>query len=214
MDARVDYCFLISSAMLVSRMLFDCKYMSWSCTVNLRQYIDSRIPVAEYQANTITSRGGPQYTISAHYYVAKIGLTRNNGLGRPITARSGLLHLIEGHRMLRVPHSVRVPDTIFCVTSTIISKQQTPSAPVACYGLVHVPSRQYMIVTRKVRVKCNEDDTIGDLKKLIAAQVGTRPEKIRIQKWYTVYKVGGFGIAGKAYSSTTLLYSCTVRTLL
>lgn len=34
-------------------------------------------------------------------------------------------------------------------------------------------------VGKKVRVKCNEDDTIGDLKKLIAAQVGTRPEKIR-----------------------------------
>jgi ubiquitin-like protein 5 len=69
---------------------------------------------------------------------------------------------------------------------------------------------------KKVRVKVNEDDTIGDLKKLIAAQVyqsfsrlnllfsrfvklirkhfsahqvGTRPEKIRIQKWYTVFKV-------------------------
>ena len=41
---------------------------------------------------------------------------------------------------------------------------------------------------KKVRVKCNEDDTIGDLKKLVAAQVGTRPEKIKIQKWYTVYK--------------------------
>ena len=41
---------------------------------------------------------------------------------------------------------------------------------------------------KKVRVKVNEDDTIGDLKKLIAAQVGTRPEKIRIQKWYTVFK--------------------------
>jgi ubiquitin-like protein 5 len=36
---------------------------------------------------------------------------------------------------------------------------------------------------KKVRVKCNEDDTIGDLKKLVAAQTGTRPEKIRIQKW-------------------------------
>lgn len=34
---------------------------------------------------------------------------------------------------------------------------------------------------KKVRVKCNEDDTIGDLKKLVAAQTGTRPEKIRIQ---------------------------------
>ena len=37
---------------------------------------------------------------------------------------------------------------------------------------------------KKIRVKCNKDDTIGDLKKLIAAQTGTRPEKIRIQKWY------------------------------
>lgn len=47
----------------------------------------------------------------------------------------------------------------------------------------------YYFQYQKVRVKCNEDDTIGDLKKLIAAQVGTRPEKLRIQKWYTVYKV-------------------------
>ncbi|KAJ4800487.1 Ubiquitin-like protein 5 [Rhynchospora pubera] len=41
---------------------------------------------------------------------------------------------------------------------------------------------------KKVRVKCNEDDTIGDLKKLVAAQTGTRPDKIRIQKWYNIYK--------------------------
>ena len=41
---------------------------------------------------------------------------------------------------------------------------------------------------KKIRVKCNEDDTIGDLKKLAAAQLGTRPEKLKIQKWYTVYK--------------------------
>ncbi|CAI5951254.1 unnamed protein product [Closterium sp. NIES-65] len=41
---------------------------------------------------------------------------------------------------------------------------------------------------KKIRVKCNEDDTIGDLKKLVAAQTGTRPEKIRIQKWYNIYK--------------------------
>lgn len=41
---------------------------------------------------------------------------------------------------------------------------------------------------KKVRVKCNEDDTIGDLKKLVAAQTGTRAEKIRIQKWYNIYK--------------------------
>lgn len=41
---------------------------------------------------------------------------------------------------------------------------------------------------KKVRIKCNEDDTIGDLKKLAAAQLGTRPEKLKIQKWYTIYK--------------------------
>lgn len=41
---------------------------------------------------------------------------------------------------------------------------------------------------KKVRVKCNEDDLIGDLKKLIAAQIGTRPEKIRLQKWHTIFK--------------------------
>ena len=31
---------------------------------------------------------------------------------------------------------------------------------------------------------CSEDDTIGDLKKMVAAQTGTRPDKIRIQKWW------------------------------
>ncbi|KAG2659972.1 ubiquitin-like protein 5 [Panicum virgatum] len=44
---------------------------------------------------------------------------------------------------------------------------------------------------KKVRVKCNEDDTISDLKRLVAAlvaaQTGTRADKIRIQKWYTIY---------------------------
>ena len=43
-------------------------------------------------------------------------------------------------------------------------------------------------VGKKIRVKCNEDDTIGDLKKVAAAMLGTRPERLRIQKWYTVYK--------------------------
>uniref|UniRef100_A0A670IGB4 Ubiquitin-like protein 5 n=1 Tax=Podarcis muralis TaxID=64176 RepID=A0A670IGB4_PODMU len=32
---------------------------------------------------------------------------------------------------------------------------------------------------KKVRVKCNSDDTIRDLKKLIAAQTGTRWDKIK-----------------------------------
>ena len=39
-------------------------------------------------------------------------------------------------------------------------------------------------------MKCNEDDTVGDLKKLIAAQTGTKWDKIVLKKWYTIYKVG------------------------
>ncbi|CDW53663.1 alpha mannosidase 2C1 [Trichuris trichiura] len=35
---------------------------------------------------------------------------------------------------------------------------------------------------KKVRIKCNPTDTIGDLKKLIAAQTGTRPEKVVLKK--------------------------------
>lgn len=41
---------------------------------------------------------------------------------------------------------------------------------------------------KKIRVKCNPDDTIGDLKMLAAAHIGTRPDKIRLQKWYNVFK--------------------------
>lgn len=41
---------------------------------------------------------------------------------------------------------------------------------------------------KKVRVKCNPDDTVGDLKKLIAAQTGTKWDKIVLKKWYTVFK--------------------------
>lgn len=46
---------------------------------------------------------------------------------------------------------------------------------------------------KKVRVKCkyefnlitySPDDTIGDLKLLIAAQTGTAPEKLVLKKWY------------------------------
>ncbi|KAI8319906.1 ubiquitin-like protein [Martensiomyces pterosporus] len=41
---------------------------------------------------------------------------------------------------------------------------------------------------KKVRVKCNPSDKIGDVKKLIAAQTGTRPEKITLKRSTTVYK--------------------------
>ncbi|XP_016011546.2 ubiquitin-like protein 5 [Rousettus aegyptiacus] len=41
---------------------------------------------------------------------------------------------------------------------------------------------------KKVRVKCSTDDTIGDLKKLIAAQTGARWNKIVLKKCYTIFK--------------------------
>jgi ubiquitin-like protein 5 len=42
-----------------------------------------------------------------------------------------------------------------------------------------------------VRVKCSPDDTVGDLKKLIAAQTGTDWTKIQLKKWYDVNSVVG-----------------------
>ncbi|XP_008050034.1 ubiquitin-like protein 5 [Carlito syrichta] len=41
---------------------------------------------------------------------------------------------------------------------------------------------------KRVCVKCNTDDTIGDLKKLIAAQTGTRWNKIVLKKGYRIFK--------------------------
>lgn len=41
---------------------------------------------------------------------------------------------------------------------------------------------------KKVRVKCDAQDTIRDLKKLIAAQTGTHWKKIVLKKRYMVFK--------------------------
>ncbi len=41
---------------------------------------------------------------------------------------------------------------------------------------------------QKVRVKCSEEDTIGELKMLVSAHIGTKPEKIKLQKGHIVYK--------------------------
>jgi len=59
-----------------------------------------------------------------------------------------------------------------------------PCIPGSCVMEITVNDR----LGKKVRVKCNEDDTIGDLKKLIAAQTGTRWDKIVLKKWYTIFK--------------------------
>jgi ubiquitin-like protein 5 len=43
-------------------------------------------------------------------------------------------------------------------------------------------------VGKKIRVKCFPQDTIFNLKQLSAAHLGTKPEKLKIQKGYDVYK--------------------------
>lgn len=43
-------------------------------------------------------------------------------------------------------------------------------------------------VGKKVKVKCFPTDTIFMLKQLIAAHTGTKPEKIKLQKAYNIYK--------------------------
>lgn len=43
-------------------------------------------------------------------------------------------------------------------------------------------------IGKKVRIKCFPSDTIFILKQLISAHIGTKPEKIRLQKSYTVLK--------------------------
>jgi len=41
---------------------------------------------------------------------------------------------------------------------------------------------------QKVRVKCLPSDTVGDLKRLVAAHTGTRAERISLQKANVVFK--------------------------
>jgi ubiquitin-like protein 5 len=43
-------------------------------------------------------------------------------------------------------------------------------------------------IGKKVRIKCFPTDSIYNLKQLIAAHIGTKPEKIRLQQSYKVLK--------------------------
>ena len=52
--------------------------------------------------------------------------------------------------------------------------------------LSDIPYRAY----KPVRVKCLPTDTVGDLKKLIAAQTGTTAQKIQLKKWYVTFCAG------------------------
>jgi ubiquitin-like protein 5 len=70
----------------------------------------------------------------------------------------------------------------FAGDATCPNKQ--PLKYICSHGLQLTACTSALIFFRRAHA----DDTVGDLKKLLAAQTGTRPEKLRIQKWYTVYK--------------------------
>ncbi|EIE75403.1 ubiquitin-like modifier hub1 [Rhizopus delemar RA 99-880] len=54
------------------------------------------------------------------------------------------------------------------------------------YNLIEVEVNDRL--GKKVRVKCAPNDLVGDFKKLVAAQIGTEPDKIILKKWYKEYK--------------------------
>ncbi len=65
-------------------------------------------------------------------------------------------------------------------------KTETTTTTKKIYRMIEITCNDRL--GKKVRIKCNPDDTIGDLKKLVAAQTGTNWERIVLKKWYTVFK--------------------------
>ncbi|ORY98043.1 ubiquitin-like protein 5-like protein [Syncephalastrum racemosum] len=64
-------------------------------------------------------------------------------------------------------------------------KALPPKRPIQ-YNLIEVEVNDRL--GKKVRVKCSPSDTVGDFKKLVAAQIGTDPKKVILKKWYKEYK--------------------------
>jgi ubiquitin-like protein 5 len=69
------------------------------------------------------------------------------------------------------------------VSMSTVSSAATATLPVKIIEVV-VNDR----TGKKVRVKCSPQDTIGDFKRLVAAQIGTNHLKISLRKAYTEYK--------------------------
>lgn len=71
---------------------------------------------------------------------------------------------------------------IFGPPSAMGSDRHCPHAPTP------TPTTPRRPLLTPVRIKCLPTDTVGDLKKLIAAQTGTNASKIQLKKWYTTFK--------------------------
>lgn len=68
---------------------------------------------------------------------------------------------------------------------------RNPDAVIDYNGKKMLPMVEVIVddkLGKRSRVKCSASDTIGDLKKLTAAQIGTKPEKIVLKKGYDFYK--------------------------
>ena len=71
-------------------------------------------------------------------------------------------------------------------------------------ALLHTTALRSILIDAYQRgVKCSPDDTVGDLKKLIAAQTGTDWRKIELRKWYVVNSA-----CGRCLSHVVLKIAC------
>jgi ubiquitin-like protein 5 len=71
-----------------------------------------------------------------------------------------------------------------------LHRASTRHAPTPTHG-IHGKMIEIIVNDRlgkKLRIKASPQDTIAELKMVIAAASGTKPEKIVLKKWYTVYK--------------------------
>lgn len=55
-------------------------------------------------------------------------------------------------------------------------------------------------------MKCSPDDTVGDLKKLIAAQTGTDHTKIQLKKWFVCLILYPFRLCSAFFFSRYTIY--------
>jgi len=98
-----------------------------------------------------------------------------------------MIEVVLNDRLVRAP-AARMNTPVSPRVALVYPRDIPPRTAQRNLVPVVSPNPPSRLQGKKIRVKCNEDDTIGDLKKLVAAQTGTRAEKLRIQKWYNIYK--------------------------
>lgn len=59
-------------------------------------------------------------------------------------------------------------------------------SPISSYNMLEIICNDRL--GRKIIVKCLEEDTVGDFKKVLGLQIGTPAEKLILKKGYMVFK--------------------------